>query len=149
MDRLEAIILIVVILAAVIGLYYIYAGTGEAIRMLPGCEGGYTLRLTTVGLKPTLSDEYHFRGLTGTVELIGIKGDKAKLVIDGVETPYLGFQQVWFGDKVAVKMSEVKPSSVSFCLASNVATCTEYVWNYETKRRECKSWTSQADVLYK
>lgn len=149
MDKTEAIVLIVIVLAAVIGLYYIYAGTGEAIRMLPGCEGGYTMRLTTVGLKPTLTDKYHFRGISGTVELLSIREDKAKLNVDGVETPYLGFRQTWFGDKVAVKMSDVTPNSASFCLASNAAECTDYVWSYETRRRECRRWISQADLLYR
>lgn len=148
MDKLEAIILIIVVLAAIIGLYYIYASTGEAVRRLPGCEGGYTMRLTTIGLSPTLSDEYHFRGIDGTIELVSLRGDKAKLLVDGVETPYLGFSQTWFGEKVAVQMSEVKSDSASFCLASNQPTCVDYVWNYDTKKRECRRWISQAETLY-
>ena len=149
MDKLEAILLIIVVLAAVGGLYYIYAGTGEAIRTLPGCEGGFTMLLTGVGLNPTLSGPYHFRGVSGTVELLDIQSEKAKLLVDGVATPFLGFRQIWFGDKVAIRMSEVKRDSVSFCLASNAVECNEYVWNYDTKRRECRRWISQADSLYR
>ena len=148
MEKLEAILLIVVLVAAVVGLYYIYAGTGEAVRTLPGCKGGYTMKLLATGTRPIISDKYHFRGASGTIELAGMLNNRAKLRVDGVDTPYLGFREVWVGDKIGVKMSEVTRDSASFCLASNTAECTDYAWNYDTKRRECGRWTSQVELLF-
>jgi len=49
MEKLEAIILIVVVLAGIAGLYYFFsAGAGQATRMLKGCEGDFTLQLAVL-----------------------------------------------------------------------------------------------------
>lgn len=149
MDKLESVIFAAVLFFAVGGLMYMFtSGAGEATRMLKGCKGGDIMQLTFTGLNPNTIGEYQFRGLTGSIELLDIKDGKARFSVDGQYTPYLGFGDVWLGEQIGIKMSELSKRDVSFCLASTVPECSEYIWNIDSKQRECRRWASQADMMF-
>lgn len=149
MDKLESVIFAVVLFFAVGGLMYMFtSGTGEATRMLKGCKGGDIMQLTFAGLNPNTIGEYQFRGMTGSVELLDIKDGKGRFSVDGQYTPYLGFGDVWLGEQIGIKMSELSKRDVSFCLASTIPECSEYIWNIDSKQRECRRWESQADLMF-
>jgi len=147
MDKLESVIFAAVLFFAVSGLLYMYT-TGEATRTIKGCKGGDTMQLTFTGLNPNTLGAYQFRGMTGAVELLDIQEGKAKFNVDGTYTPYLGVGDVWLGEKIGVKMGDLSKRDVSFCLASTVPECAEYIWNIDAKERTCGRWSSQADEMF-
>lgn len=149
MDKLESVIFGAVLLFAVGGLFYMHNfGAGEATKMLKGCKGGDVMQLSFTGLSPNTVGEYQFRGMKGVVELLDVKDGKARFSVDDKYTPYLGFGDVWLGEQVGIKVSELSKRDVSFCLASTLPECSEYIWNIDTRQRECRRWASQADLMF-
>ena|GEM_PF-4777912 len=147
MEKLEAFILIVVLLVAAGGVYYFFtAGAGEATRMLVGCTGDFTLQLRLGGARE--SADYRFKGIHGTVRILDIEEDKAKFMLDGQETPYLGFGDVFLGTQAGIKMSKVGRTTVSFCMASTVPECVAYTWDEEAGTRICREIRSSADEKF-
>jgi hypothetical protein len=154
MKKLEAIVLIVVVLAGLAGIYYFFsAGAGQATRMLKGCEGDYTLQLRIGGAKQ--GADYRFKGISGHVELLDIKGGKALLSLDGENTGYLGFGEVYLGKQAGIKMSSVDKTTSAFCMASTVEECVKYEWLAEelpdgsiTGSRVCVQYASSADMKF-
>ena len=72
MEKLEATILILVVLVGLGGMYYFFtASSGEATRMLVGCEGDFTLQLRLGGSRE--SADYRFKGIGGTVQILDIE----------------------------------------------------------------------------
>ena len=154
MEKLEAIILIVVVLAGIAGLYYFFSvGAGQATRMLKGCEGDFTLQLRLGGAKE--SADYRFKGISGNVRLIDIQDGKAKFILDGQETPFMGFGESFLGRQAGIKMSTVDRTTVAFCMASTVLECVKYEWITVEKPdggitggRECVQYASSADMKF-
>ena len=147
MEKLEAFVLIVVVLVGLGGMYYfLTAGTGEATRRLVGCEGDYTLQLRLGGARE--SAEYRFKGISGTVQILDIEEGKAKLLVDGQETPFLGFQDIFLGKQAGIKMSKVGRTTASFCMASTVPECVGHTWDLEAKTRICSDIRSSADSKF-
>lgn len=146
MEKLEAVVLIAVLLAAAGGLFYFFAGTGEATRTLTGCEGDFTAQLRLGGAKESV--DYRFKGIHGTVRLLDIEGETAKFLIDGYETPYLGFGEIFLGAQCGIKMSKVSRTTVMFCLASTVPECVAYIWDTQAKTRVCVETRSSADSKF-
>jgi hypothetical protein len=147
MEKLEATILILVVLVGLGGMYYFFtASSGGATRMLVGCEGDFTLQLRLGGARE--SADYRFKGIGGTVQILDIEESKAKFLLDGVETPYLGFQDVYLGQQAGIKMSKTGKTTVSFCMASTVPECVAYVWDLDAKTKICKEVRSSADYKF-
>jgi len=147
MEKLEAFVLIVVVLVGLGGMYYfLTAGTGEATRRLVGCEGDYTLQLRLGGARE--SADYRFKGISGTVQILDIEEGKAKLLVDGQETPFLGFQDIFLGKQAGIKMSKVGRTTASFCMASTVPECVGHTWDLESKTRICSDIRSSADSKF-
>jgi len=147
MEKLEAVILIIVVLVGLGGMYYFFtASSGEATRMLVGCEGDFTLQLRLGGARE--SADYRFKGISGTVQLLDIEENKAKLLLDGQETPYLEFQDIFLGKQAGIKMSKIGRTTVSFCMASTVPECVAYVWDLDAKTKICKEMRSSADSKF-
>lgn len=154
MEKLEAVILLIVVLAGIAGLYYYFsASAGQATRMLKGCEGDYTLLLRLGGAKE--GAEYQFRGINGYVELVDIEDGKARLLLDGQDTGYLGFQEIFLGKQAGIKMSTVDRNTAAFCMASTVPECVEYKWVAEetpegdiTGGRVCVRYISSAEFKF-
>ena len=154
MEKLEAIVLIIVILTGLAGVYYFFsAGSGQATRMLKGCEGDYTLQLRIGGDKQ--GADYRFKGIGGHVELLDIKDKKAMLSLDGQNSGYLGFGEVYLGQQAGIKMSSVDKTTAAFCMASTVPECIKYEWISEerpdgsiTGSRVCVQESSSADLKF-
>lgn len=149
MGKLEAVIFIAVIFIAMGGLYLAYSGTGQAIRKLPGCSGGYVIPYLGVSsMSASQAHDFQFRGLRGSVELVSVKERKAMFRVNGVSTPYIGLGEFWIGDEIGVKVGEINSRSVGVCLASGVPECVDYYWDLDSRQRECGRWTTQADELF-
>jgi hypothetical protein len=149
MRKLEALIFVAVLAVAIGGLYFAYYGTGQAIKRLPACNGGYIIaQMSFTGLAPNYFAEYKFRGIQGEIELVDIKGPGARFSVDGVLTHYLELTDSWIGEQVGIKVGDISRNSVSICLASTMPECVDYYWDLDTKKRECGQWTSQAESLF-
>ncbi len=149
MEKLEAVIFVAVLAVAIGGMYFAYFGTGQAIKRLPACNGGFIIpHMSFTGLSANYFAEYKFRGIEGTVELVDIKGPGARFNVDGVLTPYLELTNSWLGEQVGIKVGDISRNSVSVCLASTVPECVDYYWDLDTRKKECGQWTSQADSLF-
>ena len=154
MEKLEAVVLIIVVIAGLAGVYYFFsAGSGQATRMLKGCEGDYTLQLRLGGAKQ--GADYRFKGISGYVELVDIKSGKAMLNLDGQSTGYLGFGEIYLGQQAGIKMSTVDRTTAAFCMASTVPECIKYEWISEEKpdgsitgSRVCVQEASSADLKF-
>ncbi|MBD3361421.1 hypothetical protein GF358_01380 [Candidatus Woesearchaeota archaeon] len=147
--RLEAVVFVAVLLVAIGGLYFAYSGTGQAVRQLSGCKGGYVIPyMSPSGLSASYSQDFQFRGIEGNVMLLDIKNRKAAFRVNGVETPYLGYGQTFIGEQVGIKVGDISSNHVGICLASTVPDCADYYWDIDTKSRECGQWTSQAEELF-
>ena len=155
MEKLEAIILIIIVLAGAAGLYYFFsAGAGQATRILKGCEGDFTLQLRLGGSKEAA--DYRFKGIGGNVRLAAIQDRKAKFILDGQETPFLGFGESFLGSQAGIKLSTVDKTTAAFCMASTVPECVQHEWITEEKpgggitgSRECVQYASSADTKFK
>jgi len=149
MKKLEAFIFIAVLLVAIGGLFYLYQGTGQAVRRLPACSGGYIIPyMSFSGLAPNYIEEFKFRGIEGVIELVDIKEEKAMFKVNGVMTPYLGLTESWIGETVGVKVGNIDSRSVGVCLASSVPECVDYYWDLNSRQRECGNWQSQTDYMF-
>ncbi len=149
MKKLEAFIFVAVLIVAIGGLFFLYQGTGQAVRRLPACAGGFIIPyLSFSGLSPNYFAEYKFRGIQGNIELVDIKEGKAMFKVDGVMTPYLALAESWIGEQVGVKVGSIDARAVGICLASSVPECIDRYWDIDTRRRECGRWQSQADSLF-
>ena len=154
MEKLEDVVLIAVVLAGVVGLYYFFsASAGEATRMLKGCEGDFTLMLRLGGAKE--SSDYRFKGISGIVKLVDIEDNKARFLLDGQDSGYLGFGDAFLGQQAGIKMSTVDKTTAAFCMASTVPECMEYAWIAEespqggiTGSRVCVKYLSSADTKF-
>ncbi|MBN1644930.1 hypothetical protein JW851_02740 [Candidatus Woesearchaeota archaeon] len=147
--KLEALIFVAVLAVAIGGMYFAYYGTGQAVRRLPACVGGYVIpHLSFTGLSPNYLAEYKFRGIQGSVELIDIQDQKARFKVDGVMTDYIGLTEVWLGEQVGIKVGDISRNSVGICLASTVPECVDYYWDLDTRQKECGKWQSQADYIF-
>lgn len=158
MEKLEGIILIIVVLAGIVGLYFIYAGVGFAgLQMeqktycLPGQDVAFRL---VGGLEPQFECDFRFTyrppgelpsSETGTIALAGIMGGKASFdVIDSsgeYRTTGLAEREVWSDVIIAIMVksiderrqqvvAEFQPNIPEICVGN-------MVWDYTLKRRVC------------
>ena len=163
MEKLEAVILIVVVLTGAIGLYYFFStGAGQATRMLPTCEGDLTGSMYFGSIPDTGQTKFTCRthGETAEIQLIGIEDGAVYLAVNGEQTGPLGEGAVFLPQNsyCGIKIDEIREREkyVQFCMASTKPECARYEWVSEEKAgggitgtRECVEWLSSADTKFK
>jgi hypothetical protein len=165
MEKLEAIILIAVVLAGAAGLYYFFAaGAGQATRMLPTCTGDMTGNLYLGRFEGTGREDLECRTRgsvmhTAKVQLIAVEDDTVYLAINGEQTGPLTEGDVFLPQNsyCGIKIDEIRGRNnyVQFCMADTEPVCVKYDWIAEetaggdiSGTRQCSEWLSSADTKF-